>query len=975
MEAQMTMSSAESVETTSDIPQDLAFILESGVVGGTNEASAPQPDPSSSSTTLEDGTAAAATSAENAEVTPEKSLAHYRAAVAAARAALEASRAAKRTDDANGDTSASADTKMTEGADSSSGDAVNVAAGEVEAEEGPRMQDDDDDGSVENLITAVPSSVPPRKRRRIAEDGVSLSSSSSSSDDSSDSDSDSSTSSDSDSGSDSDNSTSTARRPPSQSKPKKGAQQKRVETLPAWAKRNAADSDEDDFDEYDEDGGGKGGNGTARGPTTKNEIALSALTLNQPSLQVVPSHEPIRYLGTVSSIIGPVVVIEQDMKSGNGQQSKGKGPMVGHDESGMVGHEVLDTGSLLVFANRKVCGTIFETFGSVYQPMYTLRFASPDDIPTLDIIKPEVQETPVLVKEVVEKVAEGAQMQGEVEGEDDDGDIDGAPLDLDVNGDDVVMPVMDTVTTSDAPDATKEVEATPAIKAEDASEEKETSPLESITSVPVSTEPNPPSESIIPPTEPAIKSEPTPLTVGTPIYYAPTLSNAVLTAHLRKLRGSDASNLYDEEVAEEEMEYSDDEAEAEAKRRKKKGGGKKKREVAGTGMGGVEGSVKDGNEAQLGGGGGGRGRGAGRGRGGQDRGGGGGRGRGGPASRGRGAGGARSSMGGGGGSGLRHRDDMGGADTMMMMTAGHMMMGDASRPFSSSSMALPSTLPARPMFSYDFDNNKDGSGSGSGAGAGAGAGVVSTPSAAAGRRNMPAPYDEHAAVAHTLSLPAVPIPVANQDAGGPSAPAPTSTGRPTPSSRWDQRGSGQGKKKNNASTSPSRGRQYQHERQTQQLVSSPQQQQQTQYESAPAPVVAPHINPLFVAQQWHAHQTGFPYAQQPVQYPQQQHYAQQQQQQHPLPPMPAQQQGWNGYYAQQAFGSPSMGGMGMSGYPQVGGYAGHPSVSGQQMQGYGQQMGGPPAQQQQQQQQQSPPQSGAGAPSSYPYYPHQYQQQ
>ncbi|KAE8225583.1 hypothetical protein CF326_g7844, partial [Tilletia indica] len=496
MEAQMTMSSAESVETTSDIPQDLAFILESGVVGGTNEASAPTQAPSSSSTTLEDGTAAA----ENAEVTPEKSLAHYRAAVAAARAALEASRAAKRTDesnDANGDISASADTKMTEGVDLSSGDAVKVVAEEVDAAEGSRTQEDDDDGSVENLITAVPSSVPPRKRRRIAEDGVSLSCSSSSDDDSSDSDSDSSTSSDSDSGSDSDNSTSTARRPPSQSKPKKGAQQKRVETLPAWAKRNTADSDEDDFDEDDEDGGGKGGNGTARGPTTKNEIALSALTLNQPSLQVVPSHEPIRYLGTVSSIIGPVVVIEQDMKSGSGQQSKGKGPMVGHDESGMVGHEVLDTGSLLVFANRKVCGTIFETFGSVYQPMYTLRFTSPDDIPTLDIIKPEVQETPELVKEVVaEKAAEGVQVQGEGEGEDDDGDIDGAPLDLDVNGDDVVMPVMDTVTASDAPDATKEVEATSAIKAEDASEEKETSPLESITSVPVAAEPNPPSESI-----------------------------------------------------------------------------------------------------------------------------------------------------------------------------------------------------------------------------------------------------------------------------------------------------------------------------------------------------------------------------------------------------------------------------------------------------------------------------------------------
>ena len=57
--------------------------------------------------------------------------------------------------------------------------------------------------------------------------------------------------------------------------------------------------------------------------------------------------------------------------------------------------------------------------------------------------------------------------------------------------------------------------------------------------------------------------------VGTTLYYVDQYATYVFTQPLKALKGSDASNLYDEEVAHEEMEFSDDEAEAEYKRRVK----------------------------------------------------------------------------------------------------------------------------------------------------------------------------------------------------------------------------------------------------------------------------------------------------------------------------------------------------------------------------------------------------------------------
>lgn len=56
---------------------------------------------------------------------------------------------------------------------------------------------------------------------------------------------------------------------------------------------------------------------------------------------------------------------------------------------------------------------------------------------------------------------------------------------------------------------------------------------------------------------------------GTHVFYVDAHSTFVFTQPLKNLKGTDASNLYDEEVGDHEMEFSDDEAEAAYKRAKK----------------------------------------------------------------------------------------------------------------------------------------------------------------------------------------------------------------------------------------------------------------------------------------------------------------------------------------------------------------------------------------------------------------------
>lgn len=55
------------------------------------------------------------------------------------------------------------------------------------------------------------------------------------------------------------------------------------------------------------------------------------------------------------------------------------------------------------------------------------------------------------------------------------------------------------------------------------------------------------------------------------MYYCPSRSTFAYTSAIRSQKGNDASNIYDEEVGEDELDFSDDEKEAEWKRRKGKG--------------------------------------------------------------------------------------------------------------------------------------------------------------------------------------------------------------------------------------------------------------------------------------------------------------------------------------------------------------------------------------------------------------------
>ncbi|KAL1841326.1 hypothetical protein VTJ49DRAFT_7163 [Mycothermus thermophilus] len=59
------------------------------------------------------------------------------------------------------------------------------------------------------------------------------------------------------------------------------------------------------------------------------------------------------------------------------------------------------------------------------------------------------------------------------------------------------------------------------------------------------------------------------VTPGMPVFYSVQHANYVFTQPLREVKGTDASNLHDEEVGPEEMEFSDDEKEAEYKRAQK----------------------------------------------------------------------------------------------------------------------------------------------------------------------------------------------------------------------------------------------------------------------------------------------------------------------------------------------------------------------------------------------------------------------
>ncbi|KAL4403137.1 pseudouridine synthesis protein [Malassezia pachydermatis] len=177
--------------------------------------------------------------------------------------------------------------------------------------------------------------------------------------------------------------------------------------------------------ELDEDEGG----GDQSAPRTKHEVVDESVPL--PPFKKVPAEEldSLQPIGRIHSIVDNVVLVAQVDTSNSVPSARS--------------YDVLDSESLLCFEDGEVLGLIYETFGSVQAPMYTVRFRAAVDI---------------------------------------DHDM---------------------------------------------------------------------------------------VHIGKTVYFLPSSSTYVLTRQIRT-KGSDASNMWDEEVAEDEVEYSDDEAEAAAKRKSKK---------------------------------------------------------------------------------------------------------------------------------------------------------------------------------------------------------------------------------------------------------------------------------------------------------------------------------------------------------------------------------------------------------------------
>ncbi|WFD35040.1 hypothetical protein MCUN1_001886 [Malassezia cuniculi] len=130
-----------------------------------------------------------------------------------------------------------------------------------------------------------------------------------------------------------------------------------------------SDSDDSDSDDSDSDNDSdvvvqplpeaieKDDDETDAPPTTKHET--DDLFLPPPVTQLGPSEVvQLQPIGKVHSIVNQVVLVEQLPNIAESQPA----------------FDVLDTESLLCFEDGRVLGLVYETFGSVQHPMYSIRF-------------------------------------------------------------------------------------------------------------------------------------------------------------------------------------------------------------------------------------------------------------------------------------------------------------------------------------------------------------------------------------------------------------------------------------------------------------------------------------------------------------------------------------------------------------------------------------------------------------------------
>ncbi|KAJ2556640.1 hypothetical protein EV175_001870 [Coemansia sp. RSA 1933] len=130
------------------------------------------------------------------------------------------------------------------------------------------------------------------------------------------------------------------------------------------------DDDEDDDDDdkllrliegaEDDDEMGTMGDVGGTWPATRNEVVDPQIS--RPTIDVVPETSALSELGVIQSVVESSVIIRAHSSAER---------------------QVVDSGNIVALGNRRVLGLVFEVFGPVTQPMYTVRFPTSEDIDPL----------------------------------------------------------------------------------------------------------------------------------------------------------------------------------------------------------------------------------------------------------------------------------------------------------------------------------------------------------------------------------------------------------------------------------------------------------------------------------------------------------------------------------------------------------------------------------------------------------------
>lgn len=261
-------------------------------------------------------------------------------------------------------------------------------------------------------------------------------------------------------------------------------------------------------------------------PRTKNEIEREPIPSLPTDFRLTPDM-PIEYVGTLFNIM------TEDPSTTN-KADKQETEVTAVVQAASSGEfRVLSESSILCFEDRQVLGLVFETFGRVQQPMYSVKFkvARPNEKQTQETEKVEMEDITdvpeVDIKEPIE------------------------PTDT-VQTSEPTNTIETTVIKEEVKDKGSE-ETIAEIKQENENdrendheeeqkEEKETSR----------------------PKAPIQFSD----RIGSAVYYIVPQSSFTLTEAARAIKGSDASNMHDEEIPLEEQEFSDDDAEQASKMKK-----------------------------------------------------------------------------------------------------------------------------------------------------------------------------------------------------------------------------------------------------------------------------------------------------------------------------------------------------------------------------------------------------------------------